>query len=868
MNLNITPSSTIEATMLPNSILKTTLGNGVTINRFVRGGGHIKFEVTEEGSGQVFTDAKLLEYSSVEDINLFKNGIYVEPEFIVLDNDTLTVNLFLELEDTLYVSSTGSASIQRSKPSGVETSIQFNKNDKFAGDADFTYDDETKTLTVENIVGTITEAEHSLVSDVANLVEWANVANSPIDISYFINDSGYLVSTDTILNADHANVADSANSVAWVNVSDSPTKVSFFTNDSGYLISTDTIDHAIVADSANAVSWGNVTSKPIFSTVATSGSYVDLTNKPTNIQSANTVPWTGVTGKPTTLAGYGITNGQQLDNDLTAISNLTGTGLLKRTGTDTWALDTNTYVTTTGTVAIAEVANAVSWGNVTGKPTFSTVATSGSYDDLSNKPNLAIYIPIAEKGVTNGVVPLNSSGKINSEFLNLTGAEYKGVWNAATNSPSLANGTGTNGHFYYVSVGGTQDLGNGSFTYATGSLVIYDDTTDSWNAVSSGSTVTTVNGQSGTITLDTDDIGEGTTNKYYTLARVQNDQLQSDWDATTGKSVILNKPTTISGYGILDAQPLDSDLTAIAGLTGSTGILKKTATDTWALDTNSYAVDADVVKLTGNQTVAGVKTFSNATVSSVSFTAPQVIAATVTNQFILDAADGTGPRLKLGTPGAPTLYYEIGSYNNTNNFDSKTRDLKLFSTARPNAFTLKADTGFVGLNNVSPTQQLDVTGNVKATGFIGDGSQITNISYTGLLDKPTTLSGYGITDAVDKTTNQTVGGIKTFSSAVQETSVNLGTGTAINVSQGAVFTKTINTATTFTITGAASTGLVSSFILQLTNGGGSVITYPTSVKWDSGTKPTLTAVGVDILGFYTIDNGTTWRGMVMSKDSK
>jgi hypothetical protein len=41
-------------------------------------------------------------------------------------------------------------------------------------------------------------------------------------------------------------------------------------------------------------------------------------------------------------------------------------------------------------------------------------------------------------------------------------------------------------------------------------------------------------------------------------------------------------PTTLAGYGITDAQPLDADLTAIAALS-STGIPQRTAADTWSI---------------------------------------------------------------------------------------------------------------------------------------------------------------------------------------------------------------------------------------------------------------------------------------------
>ena len=55
-----------------------------------------------------------------------------------------------------------------------------------------------------------------------------------------------------------------------------------------------------------------------------------------------------------------------------------------------------------------------------------------------------------------------------------------------------------------------------------------------------------------------------------------------------GRVTAGTNPTTLSGYGITDAQPLDADLTAIAGLAGTSGLLKKTAADTWVLDTNTY----------------------------------------------------------------------------------------------------------------------------------------------------------------------------------------------------------------------------------------------------------------------------------------
>ncbi|MCK9324157.1 MAG: hypothetical protein M0P69_01535 [Bacteroidales bacterium] len=52
--------------------------------------------------------------------------------------------------------------------------------------------------------------------------------------------------------------------------------------------------------------------------------------------------------------------------------------------------------------------------------------------------------------------------------------ELKGAWNADTNTPALADGTGTAGDVYVVTTAGTQDLGSGDIVFNLGDWVVYD----------------------------------------------------------------------------------------------------------------------------------------------------------------------------------------------------------------------------------------------------------------------------------------------------------------------------------------------------------------------------------------------------------
>ena len=128
-----------------------------------------------------------------------------------------------------------------------------------------------------------------------------------------------------------------------------------------------------------------------------------------------------------------------------------------------------------------------------------------------------------------------------------------------------------------------------------------------------------------------------------------------------------------------------------------------------------------------------------------------------------------------------------------------------------------------------------------------------------------TVQGYDAATAKRNTAN-TFTEVQNFGKAVREKYAAVAASN-IDVAAGGVFAKTISGATTFTVSSVPAAGAVASFILELTNPGTNV-TFWAGVKWPGGAAPTLTAAGVDVLGFYTRDGGTTWRGMVLAKDSK
>jgi len=131
-----------------------------------------------------------------------------------------------------------------------------------------------------------------------------------------------------------------------------------------------------------------------------------------------------------------------------------------------------------GATANSPDATLLARGNHTGTQPASTIS------DFATAADARIT---AQRGVADGVASLDSGGKVPVTQLPNSVMQYQGTWNATTNSPTLADGAGSIGDVYRVTVAGTQNLGSGAITFDVGDYAVLNaslvweksDTTDS-----------------------------------------------------------------------------------------------------------------------------------------------------------------------------------------------------------------------------------------------------------------------------------------------------------------------------------------------------------------------------------------------------
>jgi hypothetical protein len=310
-----------------------------------------------------------------------------------------------------------------------------------------------------------------------------------------------------------------------------------------------------------------------------------------------------------------------------------------------------TYDNTTGQFGI-QVANTSQSGYLTSTDwnTFNNKQASGHYiTDLTGEatatgPGIAT-VTLSNPAVTGKVLTgvnitggtvvatdtiLQAFGKVQNQINSLIGGSiYQGVWNAATNTPTLTSGVGTDGYYYITNVAGNTNL-DGISDWHVGDWAIFHGGV--WQQVDNTDAVVSVNGYTGAVSLVSSDIPEGATNLYFTNTRAR----QAISLTTTGSS---GAATYNDGTGVLNIPNYNPDLSGYVPAT-RTLTINGTAFDLTADRSWSVGTVTSVAELTLGTTGTDV-TSSVATGTTTPVITLNIPTASAANRGALSSADWT-----------------------------------------------------------------------------------------------------------------------------------------------------------------------------------------------------------------------------------
>lgn len=280
------------------------------------------------------------------------------------------------------------------------------------------------------------------------------------------------------------------------------------------------------------------------------------------------------------------------DVGLANVPNVDATARANHTGTQL-AATISDFTATARTAAVAD--------SITDAVTNIAPSQNAVFDALALKADasaLANYVPLTQKGASNGVATLDAGGKVPVSQLPNSVMEFKGVFDPAT--ATFTDASGNAGDVYLASVAGSYNAGSGSITYAIGDWAVHNGTV--FQKSLNSNAVVSVNGQTGIVVVTKSDVSLGNvdntsdatknsavatlTNKTLTapvinsptgivkgdvgLANVDNtsDATKNAATATLTNKTINAANNTISNLNTthLASGVLDTDLTSVSGL--------------------------------------------------------------------------------------------------------------------------------------------------------------------------------------------------------------------------------------------------------------------------------------------------------------
>ena len=212
-----------------------------------------------------------------------------------------------------------------------------------------------------------------------------------------------------------------------------------------------------------------------------------------------------------------LSSANEVENILGLSHGGTARSIVPMAGAVVWSGADGLYVSAAGTAGQVLVSGG------------SNVPTWGSAIILSDQPANVVYAgpaagaaaPTAFRALVNADLPLSgvtantygSSTLIPSITVNSKGVvtgvttsaiigtlSYQGGWNASTNVPALVSSVGSSGYYYVVTTAGSTDL-NGITDWVIGDWAIFNGTV--WQKIDQTNTVTSVNGQTGAVSVGT-----------------------------------------------------------------------------------------------------------------------------------------------------------------------------------------------------------------------------------------------------------------------------------------------------------------------------------------------------------------------------
>jgi len=163
----------------------------------------------------------------------------------------------------------------------------------------------------------------------------------------------------------------------------------------------------------------------------------------------------------------------------------------------------------------------------------------------------------------------------------------------------------------------------------------------------------------------------------------------------------------------------------------------------------------------------------------------------------------------------------------------------------------------------SGTWPISISGNAATVSSVSSGQIASGLGYT-----PISKSG----DTVNGELNLQDYNLKRATiidySLAHNALGSVSGGTTVNMELGNYVSATAVGSVTWTFANPPTGSRAGSIILELTNGGAFTQYWPASVRWPSGSAPSLAAAGVDVLVFITDDGGSNWRGAISMGDSR